>query len=310
MVNFLKIILVADGLADSSDAIVQALSQARNSSARLSVAILAPTLAGPFKERQGVMEESLLQGVKSSVFDAATSMNVDADRVQFSVLSGGRPAMQIIRYALREGSDLVLKQAEPIPESRGFAAVDMELLRKCPMPVWLSRPIVDHRAEMRVAVAVEPDALDASGRELAQRLLRVAAALAKECSGRLDVLSCWDMPHELYMRDNPWFLMHSSSVDDAILAAQNDHWTKLSALLSAMPGAVPFNVLHIRGKPEAVIPDQVQTLGIDILVMGTVARTGIPGLLIGNTAENVLQRLTCSLVALKPSGFVSPISAY
>jgi nucleotide-binding universal stress UspA family protein len=42
--------------------------------------------------------------------------------------------------------------------------------------------------------------------------------------------------------------------------------------------------------------------------MGTVARTGIPGLLIGNTAEGVLNQVDCSLLALKPEGFVSPVA--
>lgn len=46
---------------------------------------------------------------------------------------------------------------------------------------------------------------------------------------------------------------------------------------------------------------------IDILVMGTLARTGIAGFVIGNTAENIVQSIECSLVALKPEGFVSPI---
>ena len=49
---------------------------------------------------------------------------------------------------------------------------------------------------------------------------------------------------------------------------------------------------------------------IDILVMGTVARTGISGFIIGNTAENTVQKLSCSLMALKPQGFVSPVKAY
>jgi hypothetical protein len=41
--------------------------------------------------------------------------------------------------------------------------------------------------------------------------------------------------------------------------------------------------------------------------MGTVARSGLQGLLTGNTAENVLPWIDCSLVAVKPQGFVSPV---
>jgi nucleotide-binding universal stress UspA family protein len=46
---------------------------------------------------------------------------------------------------------------------------------------------------------------------------------------------------------------------------------------------------------------------MDLIVMGTVARTGLGGLLIGNTAESVLQRVDCSVLAVKPEGFVSPV---
>lgn len=41
--------------------------------------------------------------------------------------------------------------------------------------------------------------------------------------------------------------------------------------------------------------------------MGTVARSGIPGLVYGNTAEKVLQGINCSIVAVKPDEFVSPV---
>ncbi|HVS10740.1 MAG TPA: universal stress protein [Planctomycetota bacterium] len=48
-------------------------------------------------------------------------------------------------------------------------------------------------------------------------------------------------------------------------------------------------------------------LGSDLLVLGTVARTGIAGVLIGNTAEEILDRIACSVLVVKPDGFVSPL---
>jgi nucleotide-binding universal stress UspA family protein len=41
--------------------------------------------------------------------------------------------------------------------------------------------------------------------------------------------------------------------------------------------------------------------------MGTISRTGVAGLLIGNTAERVLQKANCSVLAVKPDGFSSPV---
>ena len=43
-------------------------------------------------------------------------------------------------------------------------------------------------------------------------------------------------------------------------------------------------------------------------VMGTIARTGLTGALLGNTAEKVVDRIECSVLAVKPDGFVSPVS--
>ena len=62
----------------------------------------------------------------------------------------------------------------------------------------------------------------------------------------------------------------------------------------------------VRGEPEEAIARFVESQGIDVVVMGTVARTGIAGLVMGNTAERVLQRLRGSVLAVKPPGFRIP----
>lgn len=51
----------------------------------------------------------------------------------------------------------------------------------------------------------------------------------------------------------------------------------------------------------------VEENGVDLVIMGTLARSGVLGMLIGNTAEEVLDRIQCSVLALKPKGFVSPV---
>lgn len=63
-----------------------------------------------------------------------------------------------------------------------------------------------------------------------------------------------------------------------------------------------------RGDAATVIPELAKTLHADLVVMGTVARTGIAGWLIGNTAEAVLEQLQCSVLAVKPVGFISPVT--
>jgi nucleotide-binding universal stress UspA family protein len=42
--------------------------------------------------------------------------------------------------------------------------------------------------------------------------------------------------------------------------------------------------------------------------MGTIARTGVSGLVMGNTAETILDQITCSVLAVKPANFVSSVT--
>jgi nucleotide-binding universal stress UspA family protein len=65
---------------------------------------------------------------------------------------------------------------------------------------------------------------------------------------------------------------------------------------------------HIKGLAGDVIKGYAAENGIDTIVMGTVGRTGISGLFIGNTAEAILSGVNCSVIAVKPPGFVSPVA--
>ena len=63
-----------------------------------------------------------------------------------------------------------------------------------------------------------------------------------------------------------------------------------------------------KGDPTQAITALVKELEVDLLVMGTVCRTGIPGFIIGNTAEQILASVECSTLTVKPLGFVSPVT--
>ena len=61
------------------------------------------------------------------------------------------------------------------------------------------------------------------------------------------------------------------------------------------------------GSPEVCILEANEKLDVDLLIMATAARGGIPGMLFGNTAERLLPELPCSILALKPDDFVCPV---
>ena len=64
----------------------------------------------------------------------------------------------------------------------------------------------------------------------------------------------------------------------------------------------------LKGSARKEIPALAKRLPVDCIVMGTVARTGIRGFIMGNTAETILEQIDCSVLAIKPHGFVTPVT--
>jgi universal stress protein E len=309
---FHKILFVSDGLADDSAALVQTLNVARDNQAALSILIAHPALPDAMGEYAPRFEAALKAQMLRNWCDARTALAMEPDEQPASIETdaGSSPATRVIRQVLRRGYDLVVKRAATGDGGRGFKAVDMELLRKCPCPLWLSRPIERQWRDMRVSVAVDPESLEPEGRDLSLQLLRIGKQLADTCGGGLNVVSCWDFEHESYLRRNAWFRVSDAEVTTMVLKRQSAHQAALLQVIADAGVGDDLLVRRMKGPPEQMIPQHIVEQDIDLLVMGTVARTGLPGFFIGNTAENVLRELDCSLLAMKPMGFASPITAY
>ncbi len=63
----------------------------------------------------------------------------------------------------------------------------------------------------------------------------------------------------------------------------------------------------VHGYPRREIASTATKIGADVLVLGTVARLGVPGFIMGGTAEDTIHQINCALVGIKPQGFVSPL---
>jgi nucleotide-binding universal stress UspA family protein len=312
MLAFRKILFVSDGLADDGAALTQALHIARADQASLSILIAHPALPDAMEDYAPRFESSLKERVLISLREARAALALDPDDEHDCIETdaGSSPATRVIRHVLRRGYDLVIKRAAVGDGGRGFKAVDMELLRKCPCPLWLSRPVARPWRDMRVSVAIDPESLEPEGRDLSLQLLRVGRQVADTCSGELNVVSCWDFEHEGYLRQNAWFRVSDAEVTTMVLKRQSAHQVALQQVIADAAVGDRLQVQRMKGPPESMIPQHIVEQDIDLLVMGTVARTGLPGFFIGNTAENVLRELGCSLLAMKPMGFVSPVTAY
>ena len=76
-----------------------------------------------------------------------------------------------------------------------------------------------------------------------------------------------------------------------------------------MPAAGTAMRRHLLwGAPAEQIVNFAKDVHADLIVLGTVGRSGIQGLLLGNTAENVLVHCDCDVLTVKPAGFQTPIA--
>ena len=74
------------------------------------------------------------------------------------------------------------------------------------------------------------------------------------------------------------------------------------AEISSWPGYAPT--------PLVSLPKLAQQLDAEMVVIGTIGRTGLSAAIIGNTAEHVIDRLDCDVLAVKPAGFICPLAKH
>lgn len=230
----------------------------------------------------------------------------------------GKTFVEVIRHVIASACDFVVKSADPLPQGRRFqfASTDQHLLRKCPCPVWLQRAEA-RPAPQRVLAAVDLDSWDAAEPEtlfaLNRRVIDTARDVAAANDAEVIVLHAWDAAAEGMIWAFSSDADPRASADAYVNEVFDARHKAMSQLLarskedSPREHDVPLVPRLVRGPPERVIEAQSRELDAEVVVTGTVARTGLSGLFIGNTAENIINSLQRSVIAVKPDGFVSPL---
>ena len=265
----------------------------------------------------GTGADVLLAGMTEQTRTAAAAIIADAlpgRDARLSVTSG-KAFIEIIRHVTAEGCDFVVKSAEPLSGLSRFlfASTDQHLLRKCPCPVWLQTPGAGP-APRRVIATVDLDTWDADEPEtlthLNTRVIDAACAIGGP-DAEVAVLHAWDAVGEGMI----WAFAGSGDARvnadryvNEVMAARQDAMERfLARARTAHPDGPRLVPRLVRGTPETVIEGATRDPGADVVVMGTVARTGLSGVFIGNTAENIINSLACPVLAVKPDGFISPL---
>ncbi len=318
MNRFKRILYVNEPQAPQQAALARAFSLAHNNQAGLTLLDVIPDMsAGIGMPAGGPLPGELMDRLASArraELEALAAPHAGGAEVALEVRTGKR-FLEVIRAVLREGYDLVIKPAEdPSWIDRLFGSDDMHLLRKSPAPVWLM-----HKAEksnygaILAAVGGAPGDCQPQEQALNRRIAELASSLALSDFAALHLAHAWDAPETML---SPWASRPDEMERELEQAARGRHHAlmdQVSRGLQERLGRETWDYLRpkihlVRGAPSHEIPRLARDLDVDLVVMGSVARTGIAGLFIGNTAETILDQLQCSVLAIKPEGFVSPVA--
>ncbi|MBY5992905.1 universal stress protein [Ferrimonas balearica] len=229
-------------------------------------------------------------------------------RVDTEVVSG-KPFIEIVKAAERHGASLIAIDASRRHKSAAcqYGSTTRHLMRKSQVPLWVLAP--SERTDFATVVAaVDIVTCDPETQRLNEQIVQRAQAIAEQQGAKLQVCHAWRLEAEGYLRN--WARYSDTEIAQVAQQEERHRRVRLEALLARFgltPERVP--VVMLEGEAKAEIPAFVERVGADLLVMGTLCRSGISGFIMGNTAERVIDQVRCSVVTLKPDGFRSPVLA-
>jgi len=314
MRRFRKILFLNRPGLDDSHALDRAVRLAEENAAELKMIEVHPAVTpDPDTDYQKVSHSALLDYARNHrrLFLERLAEKY-RNRVQISVdIFFGTPFIETIKEVQRHGHDLVVLA----PERKGldvmiFGSTDMHLLRKCPCPVWIVKPGCNE-AFQHIMAAVDMDSYDDSKGGLNRQIIELASSLARAEACHLHIAHAWSRPYSNLLGFND-IGVSFDHMNDWTEEVKESHQSWFNHLIERFSLKQLFDSkldMHlVQGEAEDTVSQLVKEHHIDLLVMGTVARKGIEGFLIGNTAENIISGLHCSLLAVKPEHFICPVS--
>jgi len=311
MQRFRNILLVANkatGNGTLSTAFKRAAALAKHNQAKLKVVDVLEELPSDTSGLYRIvprldLREMLIEHRLSALDKLVASLRETGMQVGTKVLFG-TPFIEIIREIMRDQHDLLIKPATGAGSLKTmlFASTDMHLIRECPCAVWITKP-TKAKKYARILAAVDPTPGDEEKSRLNAKILELSTSLAESEHSELHVVHAWVLYEEALLK------LLIGNIEKLTRDTRVAHKKWLDELLQNYTLAKERNHVHLlEGKAKDVIPMVAEQESVELIVMGTLSGTGLPRRLIGRTAENVLNRVDCSVLTIKPEGFVSPVT--
>ena len=307
MKDYQKILVVVDPTTEDQVALARAITLASKSNAQVTVFLsifdfsyeMTSILSNQEREsmRQGVIDQRLAWIKDLLTAYAHLQLNIDTQ-----VIWHNRPFESIINHAIAGKYDLIVKGTHAHDKLKAviFTPTDWHLMRKAPVPVLMVKAH-DWPATGKILCAVNVATEDSDHQMLNGKIIEHAKDLAVKFSAEVHLVNGYPGTPVNLAIELPDF--DAQSYNETI---RTQHEQRVSYLANAY--GIDPNHCHVKeGLPEDIIPELAEQLDAELVILGTVGRTGFSAALIGNTAEHVIDSINCDLLAIKPDGYKSPL---
>lgn len=212
------------------------------------------------------------------------------------------PHEAIVRRVMTTGANLVLASSRvpALPGRLWLQSTDWELIRQCPCPVLLVKAGRVHEKPVIIA-AVDPFHAHAKPAGLDRALLATGDALVRALQGSLHVFhSYMPLVNTIPTPIGPTVPVAYSPELESV------HGKQVAAVFDelAQSARIPPGRRHLHmGNVALELAAVVKRVHASIVIMGAVSRSALKRAFIGNTAETVLNTVSCDILVVKPRGF-------
>ncbi|PKG99958.1 universal stress protein [Paraglaciecola sp. MB-3u-78] len=256
--------------------------------------------------------QEIFDAKRSEASEALTLANDFFNRHNLNVnskVADGIPFVEIINQVVQQDYDLIMIMTDNNQSGvleKFFGSTQMQLLRKCPCPVWVIKPD-SGPVFKRVLTPVDTKELDEPHANLNQTLVQATRATIELGNKSINFVQVWSVYGEGYLATRAG--VSEETIRELRRETLKENMQRLRDVVAQEDwGTTKVNTHFPRSDyPAEEIIQLVAKEKIDLLIMGTVCRTGIEGFIVGNTAEKVLNEVSCSVLAFKPEGFISPV---
>ncbi|MCK6265001.1 universal stress protein UspE [Vibrio sp. ZSDE26] len=221
---------------------------------------------------------------------------------EIKVVWHNRPYEAIIAEVFSGSHDILIKgtRTHDVLESVIFTPTDWHLLRKSPCPVLLVKSEY-WPEDANIIASVHVGSENETHSDLNDRMVKQLTNLSERLDANSYLVNAYPVTPANITIELPEF--DPTTYTDAV---RGHHLTSMKALRQKHSFDEEQTIVE-QGLPEDVIPEVASRLNAAMVILGTTGRTGLSAVFIGNTAEHVIDKINCDVLALKPHGYVSPL---